>query len=159
MGGQRQQGFQCDVATGAVGDVVHDERRARCIGQCGKPLHESCLRGANVVGRRHQQPGDGSLRQFFDPGYGLTQVVARQTHDHWQGAGGGQHRIQHRQLLMFIQGRRFTSGAADYKTIYAGRCVVLNQTGEGGVVYGVARKRCDQRNPETREIARARHVV
>ena len=74
-------------------------------------------------------------------------------------AYGGQHRIQHRQLLMFIQGRRFTSGAADYKTIYTGRCVVLNQTGEGGVVYGVARKRCDQRNPETREIARARHVV
>ena len=55
------QGFQFHAHTGAIGNVVDDQRHAGRVGDPMEEAHQRLLGGADVVGRRHQQAGERTL--------------------------------------------------------------------------------------------------
>lgn len=150
--GQRQHRLARDGHAGAVGDVIDQHGHRAGIGDGVEPLEHAGLRRADVVRRGHQQARQGAFRELARPRRGLAQVVARHAHHDRQAAGGGQHGVEHGELLGLVERGGLAGRAAGHE---AGHAVVgepAHERRQGGVVDRAVAERGDEGDPHAREI-------
>ncbi len=79
----------------------------------------------------------------------LGHIVAGQAHDHPFSRHLHQHRIEHRQLLVFAQCCRFRRGAADHNAIDTFFQQMIDQPAQADEIDRTVAKRRNEGNPNT----------